>query len=335
MAVSEGLNSPEEINKREGVNVREEIESSQNLDSLNSAKVRQRFFDLDLLPDSLKSEGLNSESWAIASAFIAYAAGDAFGAAHEFVSNPPEKIHSILLGKPDWPYGGVSDDTTLSLLTIESLIEANPEAAASKYLDLLRNSQESLRGLGPTTRFALGMSVKEEEQHFIGVSNGGMMRTALLGTAFSSCESELREAWVKASVESTHKNPLAVSAALSLSSLFADAVTLGEKLVFPALPSEWSPPESGISLDPVESYRAVIYVASQATSVEDAFLRACELGGDTDTVAALSGSLVAASMRERSGLFEIPWLMDVNWSEIPQMRKDIDLLTIRRSEWVK
>jgi len=93
VAVSEGLNSPEEINKREGVNVREEIESSQNLDSLNSAKVRQRFFDLDLLPDSLKSEGLNSESWAIASAFIAYAAGDAFGAAHEFVSNPPEKIH--------------------------------------------------------------------------------------------------------------------------------------------------------------------------------------------------------------------------------------------------
>jgi ADP-ribosylglycohydrolase len=229
----------------------------------------------------------------------------------------------------------VSDDTTLSLLTIESLSEIDPDSAASKYLELLRGSQESLRGLGPTTRFALGMSVKAEEQHFIGVSNGGMMRTALLGTAFSSSQSELRGAWVKASVESTHKNPLAVSAALSLSSLFADALTLGPQMVFPALPSEWSPPESGISLDPVESYRAVIYVASQATSVEDAFLRACELGGDTDTVAALSGSLVAASMRERSGLFEIPWLMDVNWSEIPQMKKDIDLLTIRRSEWMK
>jgi ADP-ribosylglycohydrolase len=300
-----------------------------------SANARQRFFDMDLLPTSLKSESLDGESWAIACAFIAYAAGDAFGAAHEFVANPPEKIHSIILGKPDWPYGGVSDDTTLSLLTIQSLAEDNAEAAAAKYLELLRASQESLRGLGPTTRFALGMSVKEEEQHFIGVSNGGMMRTALLGIAFDSSHPNLREEWVKASVQSTHKNPLAVSAALSLSSLFSEAVTLGSKVIFPTLPNDWSPPSTGISLDPIESYRAVIHVASQATSVEDAFIRACELGGDTDTVAALSGSLVAAQMRNYSGLFEIPWLMDVKWSEIPQMKNAIELLISRRNQWGK
>ena len=292
-------------------------------------------FDRDLLPASLQDEPFDSDAWAIASAVIAYAAGDAFGAAHEFVADQSAKIESKLLGKPDWPFGGVSDDTTLSLLTIESLDQDNPETAAKKYLQSLKDSQESLRGLGPTTRFALGMSVKPEELHYIGVSNGGMMRTALLGTLFTPAQKAMREAWVRASVQTTHSHPMAIDAALSLSAAFASAVTHGSSYEVPHPPQDWSPPKEGISLNPLETYRAVTYVASRSHDVESAYLLACELGGDTDTVAALSAALVAASLRQDSGLFEIPWLLDVNWSEIPQMKGAIELLINRRREWAQ
>jgi ADP-ribosyl-[dinitrogen reductase] hydrolase len=295
----------------------------------------EALFDRDLLPTSLQDEPSDSDAWAIASAVIAYAAGDAFGAAHEFVAERPAKIKSILLGKPDWPFGGVSDDTTLSLLTIESLDQDNPETAAKKYLQSLKDARESLRGLGPTTRFALGMSVKPEELHYIGVSNGGMMRTALIGTLFTPTQKAMREAWVRASVQTTHSQPMAIDVALSLSAAFSSAVTHGSSYEVPHPPQDWSPPEAGISLNPLETYRAVTFVVSRSADVESAYLLACELGGDTDTVAALSAALVAASLRQDSGLYQIPWLMDVNWSEIPQMKGAIELLINRRREWAQ
>ena len=294
-----------------------------------------RFFDLDLLPESLKSLSPNSTEWGIATAFIAYAAGDAFGVAHEFKDQPVTEVLSVLLPKNDWPYGGVSDDTTLSLLTIESIREVSPQAAATKYLELLRTAQPALRGLGPTTRTALGMYVSPKETHFIGVSNGGMMRTALLGALFNPSQSVEREAWVKASVSTTHSNPRAIEAALLLSKSFCDAIAHGDHNRVPAPPAGWNPPKQGISLDPMESYYGVLYVASQSDSVESAYVHACQLGGDTDTVAALSGALIALRMRERSGIFEIPWLMDVRWGEIPQLKSALELMFSRRREWAR
>ena len=296
---------------------------------------KERFFALNLLPPILIDEDLKSEDWAVALAFIAYAAGDAFGAAHEFVNEKAVEIPSELLGKPEWPYGGVSDDTTLSLLTIASLQQDTPDEAAAKYLELLHQSQATLRGLGPTTRFALGMSVKPEEQHLIGVSNGGMMRTALLGMVFSPIQKGLREAWVESSVKTTHQNPIAINAALDLSEVFSRAITQGLHCEIPLPPNNWEPPATGISLNPRETFNAVLYVASRVKTVEKAFIMACELGGDTDTVAALAGSLIAAKYRADSEILDIPWLFEVNWSEIPQMKDAIDLLIKRRREWAQ
>ena len=293
------------------------------------------FFEIDLFPDSLRQLPLHSDEWGIAAACIAYAAGDAFGVAHEFVTPPESKVSSTLLGKKDWPYGGVSDDTTLSLLTIESIRAVSPEGAATRYLQLLRNAQPTLRGLGPTTRAALGMHVSPEERHFIGKSNGGMMRPALLGALFNPSRSIERKAWVKASVSATHSNPKAIEAALLLSESFSDAIAHGDHNEVPVPPADWNPPGQGITLDPLESYYGVLYVVSRSESVESAYLQACQLGGDTDTIAALSGALIALRMRERSGLFDIPWLMDVRWSEIPQLKSGLELMFSRRREWAR
>jgi ADP-ribosylglycohydrolase len=239
-----------------------------------------------------------------ATPLLAYAAGDAFGVYYEFLQQTPNVIPQILLPKEGWPFGGVSDDTHLSILTIKSLSKETPTEAAAFFLEQLRQAVPHLRGLGPTTRTALGLEVKDGERGVIGETNGAIMRTALCGLYIK----ENRDEWIKALVEVTHKSPNAVQCAQIAAGLFA-----GED--FPVY-SDWSPPTGGISLDPLETLQAVVWVVKKASNCADAFSLACSLGGDTDTVAALAGALFAARWPEKSDFFSIPWLNDVKWDEI-------------------
>jgi ADP-ribosylglycohydrolase len=235
---------------------------------------------------------------------LAYAAGDAFGVYYEFLQKTPIEIPQILLPKDGWPFGGVSDDTLLSILTIKSLSKRTPNEAATFFLEQLRQAIPRLRGLGPTTRTALGLEVKDGERGVIGETNGAIMRTALCGLYIR----ENRDEWIKALVEVTHKSPKAVECAQIAAGLFA-----GED--FPDY-SNWSPPTTGISLDPLETLQAVVWVVKRANNCADAYSLACSLGGDTDTVAALAGALFAARWPEKSDFYSISWLDDVKWDEI-------------------
>jgi ADP-ribosylglycohydrolase len=235
---------------------------------------------------------------------LAYAAGDAFGVYYEFLDETPKEIPQVLLSKEGWPFGGVSDDTLLSILTIKSLNQKTPADAAALFLEELRASIPRLRGLGPTTRTALGLEVKVGERGVIGETNGAIMRTALCGLYIKNNRNE----WIKALVEVTHNSPKAIECAQIAAGLFAGEV----------LPdySDWTPPIGGISLDPLETLKAVVWVVKRANNCGEAFALACSLGGDTDTVAALAGALFATRWPERSDFQSIPWLNDVQWSEI-------------------
>ena len=235
---------------------------------------------------------------------LAYAAGDAFGVYYEFLEQTPKEIPQVLLPKDGWPFGGVSDDTLLSILTIKSLTNKTPAEASEFFLEQLREAVPRLRGLGPTTRTALGLEVRDGERGVIGETNGAIMRTALCGLYVR----ENRDEWIKALVEVTHKSPKAVECAQIAAGLFA-----GED--FPDY-SDWIAPTDGISLDPLETLQAVVWVVKNADNCADAFSLACSLGGDTDTVAALAGALFAARWPERSDFYSIPWLNDVKWDEI-------------------
>jgi ADP-ribosylglycohydrolase len=239
-----------------------------------------------------------------ATPLLAYAAGDAFGVYYEFLEQTPKEIPQILLPKDGWPFGGVSDDTLLSILTIKSLSKQTPTEAAGFFLEQLRQAIPRLRGLGPTTRTALGLEVKDGERGVIGETNGAIMRTALCGLYIQ----ENRDEWIKALVEVTHKSPKAVECAQIAAGLFA-----GED--FPDY-SDWSPPTTGVSLDPLETLQAVVWVVKKANNCADAFSLACSLGGDTDTVAALAGALFTARWPEKSDFYSISWLDDVKWDEI-------------------
>ena len=74
------------------------------------------------------------------------------------------------------------------------------------------------------------------------------------------------------------------------------------------------------------------WVISNAAVLADAYRLACELGGDTDTVAALAGGVVAARNAQREGLLDIPWVDDVLWSEVPELVSAASVLSELRSE---
>ena len=244
------------------------------------------------------------------SCFVAYAAGDAFGAFYEF-SEISKNIPNILMKKEDWPIGGTSDDTSLTILTLLSLEKSEPSIVSENFLKLLRSESERLRGLGPTTRAALGLPVKEFEQDSVGITNGAMMRTALLGLIYSDREERARI--VRALAESTHIE-FAIEKAIELSDLFASEGKLLMK-------SEWQPSSRGVSNEARETFEAVLYVAEKSQSIIEAMRISCALGGDTDTVAALSAALVASRANQPEVVFEIPWLAEVDWSGIPAMRE--------------
>jgi ADP-ribosylglycohydrolase len=241
-----------------------------------------------------------------ATPLLAYAAGDAFGVFYEFMEETPSVIPQKLLPKEGWPLGGVSDDTLLSVITIKSLKKSTPKEASEEFLAELRTAVPRLRGLGPTTRTALGLEVKAGERGVIGETNGAIMRTALCGLYLN----QNRDAWIKALVEVTHKSPKAIECAQIAAGLFA-----GEELPDYA---DWTPPASGISLDPLETLQAVVWVVKKANNCAEAFALACSLGGDTDTVAALAGALFAARWPEKADFYSIPWIKNVAWDEVKE-----------------
>jgi ADP-ribosylglycohydrolase len=82
----------------------------------------------------------------------------------------------------------------------------------------------------------------------------------------------------------------------------------------------FSRPIDEVGLHPAEAYEATCYVVNHANSTAEAYELACSLGGDTDTVAALSGALYLLNNPEDQFL-QIEWLPQVDWSEIA---RDID-----------
>ena len=267
-----------------------------------------QLFKKSILGSSIKSmlNSVISKFPSVTVPLLAYAAGDAFGVFYEFLEIPEKHVPQELKGKEGWPFGGVSDDTLLSVLTINSLKKSSPAEAAEEFLTQLRIAVPRLRGLGPTTRTALGLEVKEGERGVIGETNGAIMRTALCGLYLV----ENRDEWIKALVEVTHKSPKAVECAQIAAGLFA-----GEE--FPDY-ADWSPPSTGISLDPLETLQAVVWVVTRVNNCAEAFALACSLGGDTDTVAALSGALFAARWPEKADFYSIPWIKDVAWAEVEE-----------------
>jgi ADP-ribosylglycohydrolase len=75
----------------------------------------------------------------------------------------------------------------------------------------------------------------------------------------------------------------------------------------------------------VETFSAVIGVIRNSSTVWDSYERAICLGGDTDTVAALSGAFTA--LKFPNTFYEIDFVTNVDWNEIPNWKDFINLIT--------
>lgn len=293
------------------------------------------------------NEARNLLSARFAEIIRAYAAGDAYGVQFEFQPRRFDELPDQLVEVDGWPAGGVSDDTILSLMTLEALLDSlranatqlelgvfsNTDAAAlmsaESFHSRLLAAKENLRGLGPTTRAALGLPVKPEEQAMVGRSNGGLMRCSLVGLAFA--DNTERRMFVRALTEVTHRHPRAVEAALVGSRLLADAITASGAFDIAAAVREecpefadeilgFEPTAEGVTLEPIETLGASIRAGQLASSTNDAFKIACGFGGDTDTTAALAGALFTAMHPNDNAFEQITWLPQVEWVEIPQLQ---------------
>jgi ADP-ribosylglycohydrolase len=69
----------------------------------------------------------------------------------------------------------------------------------------------------------------------------------------------------------------------------------------------WELAANGVSLDPYETVAAVLWCATRATSLRSGLVNAVQLGGDTDTVAALVGGLMGAKLTAEQVRAELPW----------------------------
>lgn len=304
--------------------------------------------EFPLLGELLPKISAGTLDFSIATAVLAYATGDAFGVAYEFEPLVKRPIPKIMLGKESWPAGGVSDDTLLSLMTISCLESDNPIDAAANFITKLRSSASSLRGLGPTTRHALGIHVEEREVGIIGITNGGMMRTALLSLGFGGVKNSERQNWIQSLCSATHAKSEALTAARLMSEIFAGALELEHWDIDNGLElarsnigeidnginqrlddaKNFSTSNAGVSLNPIETLLAVISIVRESQTVWEAYENSICAGGDTDTLAALSGSLVA--LRNPDSFHEIEFIKDVNWSEIPQLEDAVSLLIQNR-----
>ncbi len=303
---------------------------------MSSRKELADFAGSFLFPHSFHSPIDADTQLRMATAFFAYAAGDAFGVQYEFKDG--YRVESTLSEIADWPLGGVSDDTLLTLLSIKALESHTPDVARKRFIELLKENLPVLRGLGPTTRAAVGLPVKESEVHFIGNSNGAMMRTALLGMAFSAKDDENRRQWISEIARATHSHERAIATSLIASKLFAQALQdptidvlhvagneakeIGYEEFFTTNFDE----KSQVSLDPLHTLKAVIAIASSSTTVQQAYISACKRGGDTDTVSALAGALVSLRYPTSHGFYSIPWINQVRWGEISESGKALEIV---------
>jgi ADP-ribosylglycohydrolase len=244
----------------------------------------------------------------------------------------------------------VSDDTLLSLITIETFANSTLANAKANFLRDLKAQVPNLRGLGPTTRFALGIPMEPKLMAMVGNTNGGLMRTSMIGLAYPASQAKERRAMVFELATATHHNLVAAYAGVLASALFSEAlesnprsnfeVLKAEVAAIPDLPSDfpefiknydsWQPPVNGITLDSLETLRAVTWVIDRAKDCLDAYRLSCELKGDTDTVAAQAGALMCAQKIESADFYSIPWLKEVSWSEIKTMKTAYETLASSR-----
>jgi len=232
-----------------------------------------------------------------------------------FEPGPPD--HPLAVGRPA---GTVTDDTEQALLLARLVIEGRGTPDPAELASQLLAWEESMRArgsldlLGPSTRRALGAvaaGTDIEESGRFGTTNGAAMRITPVGIATPSRDHGVLMDRVVAASRVTHNTGIALAGAAAVATAVSagiDGATVGDAVQFAAAAAasaaqlgHWAAGADviyrlvGSSLATQESVPAAFAVA--AAGMGDPWLAcrmAASLGGDCDTIAAMTGAICGA-----------------------------------------
>ena len=216
--------------------------------------------------------------------------GDVIGSVHEF-SNQKSTGFPLFS-----PYSHFTDDSVLTLAVAEAILDGRSYAEC--LLQFARRYPHSGYG-GGFMRWMLS----EHQQPYNSYGNGSAMRVSAVGWAFDTEEKVLAEA--KASAEVTHNHPEGIKGAQAVALAILrlrkgsgkeDVRAETEKLFGYDLHQTVDGIRPGYSFD--ETCQGTVPQAMVAfldsNDFEDAIRKAVSLGGDADTLGAITGSLAEA-----------------------------------------
>ncbi len=269
-------------------------------------------------------------------AFIGLAIGDAMGAPLEGLPPRPIAVTEMLGGGlHDTLPGQYTDDTLQASALAETLIRCrrfDAEDFAGRLIGVYRTHPEFF---GPTSRTALDLieggldpdaaAARAHEMQGGSRSNGSVMRGIPVGVFYPP--REVREVSLAAS-RVTHFDPVAGEASAVINRMvsgmcrgegadeaFRAATAACRDAELKGMLGDYRayPPEP--SLDAVLCTHCAVRIFLEAPSLRDAIVRAVNLGGDADTVGAITGGLAGA----RWGLTAIP----ESWLSVLQDREEL------------
>ncbi len=259
-------------------------------------------------------------------ALIGTAVGDALGAPVEGWSM--EQVRSVYGERKRWKmsYGRYTDDTELMIGVAESLIRNKGFNGADMARTFVRN-YDAKRGYGPGSAGALkrikeGESWDEASKKLFGgegsYGNGAAMRIAPIGLFYYDNADALREIAYKSS-QITHSHDLgkegaalqAFAVALAVrgqkESMLSELKEFTQNDVYKeklrrveALLDKGATPKKeiiaklGNGMAAFDSVPTAIYSFLRFDSFEDSVIYAVSLGGDTDTIGAMTGAISGA-----------------------------------------
>ena len=264
----------------------------------------------------------------IAGALVGLAAGDALGAGYEF-GPPPAEVVPMKGGGPfGWEPGEWTDDTQMAICIAEEAATGSldPIAVGDRFLGWVREA----RDVGIQTRAVLGGASSgaglrgRAAEHFArnprgAAGNGSLMRTAPVALAYLGDADGIAAAAMEVSLL-THGDPLAGDACVLWCLAIDDAIATGEvpdlaaglDRVDAGRRDTWAAAITAAEAEPPGSFTPNGYVvtafqaawasivqtpvsaAEPAAHLEAALRTAVGIGNDTDTVAAIAGSLLGS-----------------------------------------
>ena len=228
------------------------------------------------------------------------AVGDSLGLPYEGMSRRKIASRFPAIDRHRWLFGTgmISDDTEHTWMVLDALYRCNNDireferllAIGLRVWILALPAAVGWATLRACVKLSLGFPPRYSGVFSAG--NGPAMRSAIIGVWFRE-NPERIETFVRASTRITHTDPKAEHGALAIAYAAAG-------LPIPASPIEPAPPkEPGVSGYIYETVAVALYLANRHQGdFRGAITAAIAAGGDTDTVAAITGAIVGAQVGE-------------------------------------